>query len=113
MLVRIYGFNWNAYTKRVMPAFAHWLIDGNEQEVYKLFEQTRCAREERFTPSAVQKLLTWPRAQAFVRQLPKGFYTHREYQKLCSAEQFTALSDSYAFRHPPQLYQNSSVIRAV
>ncbi|HLZ61729.1 MAG TPA: hypothetical protein VKR06_32700 [Ktedonosporobacter sp.] len=113
MLVRIHGFDWGVYAKRVMPAFTQWLIEGDESSIYQLYQQTRCAREERFTPHTMQGILTWPRAEAFIKQLPRGLHSHREYQKLCSAEQFTAINDVYVYRHPPQLYQNSDAVRVI
>jgi hypothetical protein len=48
-----------------------------------------------------------------VQQIPRGPLTNKEYQLLCTAEQFTTLSDSYIYHHPPQLYQNSDAIRAI
>ncbi len=113
MMVRVYGFDWEAYTGLVMPAFAHWLVEGDETAIYQLYKQTRCAREEQFIPPAMQQTLTWTRAQAFVQQLPRGTHTRKEYQILCSAEQFSAVNDSYIHRHSPQLYQNSDALRAV
>lgn len=113
MFVRIYGFDWENYTKRVMPAFQSWLTEGNETPVYQLYEKTRCAREEKYLPIAMQTLRTWTRAQIFVQQLPQGTQTSHEYQILCTADTFTALSDKYVHRHPPQLYQNSDALRAV
>src|SRR5882757_7177651 len=112
-MVRVYGFDWEAYTGLVMPAFAHWLVDGNETAIHQLYQQTRCALEEQFIPSAMQLLSTWLRAKTFVQQLPRGSHTNKEYQLLCTAEQFTTLSDSYIYHHPPQLYKNSDAIRAV
>ncbi len=64
-------------------------------------------------PAALQRARIWPRAQVFAETLPLGPYSRREYQKLCSAEHFTAVSDSYMYRHAPQLYQNPEPIRAV
>ncbi len=93
-----------------MPAFARWLIDGEETLIYQLYQQTRSAREERFVPEALQSSCNWSRASAFVKQLPRGSHTRREYQLLCAAEQFTALSDKYIHRHPPQLYQHSDAV---
>jgi len=112
-MARVYGFDWEAYTGLVMPAFAHWLVDGNETIIYQLYQQTRCALEEQFIPSAMQLLSTWLRAKTFVQQIPRGPHTNKEYQLLCTAEQFITLSDSYIYHHPPQLYQNSDAIRAV
>ncbi|MBO0782582.1 MAG: hypothetical protein J2P37_27520 [Ktedonobacteraceae bacterium] len=112
-MARIYGFDWNVYEKRIMPAFARWLIDDDETALYRLYERTRCAREEGVIPPAMREMCTWTRAQAFLRQLPRGPYSYREYHKLCSAQQFTALSDLYVYRHPPRLYQTSEAVRAV
>ncbi|GCE20339.1 hypothetical protein [Dictyobacter kobayashii] len=113
MTVRIYGFNWETYTQRVMPAFKLWLTQKDESQIYTLYTQTRCFREEHFLPPAMQPLRTWSRAQTFVQQLPQGPQTQREYALLCSAETFTDLSDSYVHKHPPQLYQNIDALRAV
>jgi hypothetical protein len=96
-----------------MPAFEEWLIEGDDDAVQQLFEQTRCAFEERFLPETVQRLRVWPRARAFAQTLPRGPYSRREYHKLCSAEQFTALSDRYLYKHAPQLYQQSDALRSV
>ena len=95
-----------------MPAFEEWLIEGDENAAQQLFEQTRCAFEERFLPETVQRLRVWPRARAFAKTLPRGPYSRREYHKLCSAEHFTALSDRYLYRHAPQLYQQSDALRS-
>ncbi len=113
MFVRIYGFDWENYTKRVMPAFQCWLIDGNETLVYQLYEKTRCAREEQFLPLAMYAIRTWTRAQLFMQQLPQGAQTRHEYQILCTADAFTKLSDKYVQRHPPQLYPNSDALRTI
>ncbi len=112
-MARVYGFDWEAYTGLVMPAFARWLIDGNETVIHQLYQQTRCALEEQFIPSAMQLSCTWLRAKTFVQQLPRGSHTNKEYQLLCSAEQFTKLSDNYMYHHPPQLYQNSDAVRVI
>lgn len=112
-MTRVYGFDWEAYTDLVMPAFAHWLVDGDETVIHQLYQQTRCALEEQFLPSTMQLLSTWLRAKTFVKQLPRGSHTNKEYQLLCTAEQFTKLSDSYVHHHSPQLYQNSDAIRAM
>ncbi len=109
----VYGFDWEAYTDLVMPAFAHWLVDGNETVIYQLYQQTRCAQEEQFIPSAIQLLSTWLRAKTFVQQLPRGSHINKEYQLLCNAEQFTKVSDNYIHHHPPQLYHNSDAIRTI
>ena len=113
MIVRIHGFDWEAYTKWVMPAFAHWLIEGDEAGVSQLYQQTRAAREEQFIPAALRQACDWPRAQAFVRQLARSTHTRHEYQTLCASEEFTPLSDRYIHRYPPQLYQNSDALRAI
>lgn len=113
MAVQVHGFDWKAYSQHVMPTLAQWLIDRDQSAVQQLFEQTRCAREEQFLPPSMQRLRIWPRAQAFVEALPRGPYSRREYQKLCSAEHFTALSDRYLYKYAPQLYQNSPALRSV
>ncbi len=113
MAVQLHAFNWEVYAERVMPAFEEWLIEGDESAAQQLFEQTRCALEERFLPETVQRLRVWPRARAFAKTLPRGPYSRREYHKLCSAEHFTALSDRYLYRHAPQLYQQSDALRSV
>ncbi len=113
MIVRVHGFDWVVYSERVMPAFANWLIDNDENAIYQLYEQTRCAKNEQYVPDAVKHLCTWPRAQAFVKQLPRGPQARREYQRLCAAELFTLLSDNYMRQYPPRLYQNSEALRAV
>jgi len=112
-MARVYGFDWEIYAQRVMPAFARWLIDDDETNIYQLYRQTRCAQEEQFVPHIMQQLQTWPRAQAFVQQLPRGLHAHREYQQLCDAVYFTDLSDLYFHRHPPQLYQNATPLRVI
>ena len=113
MAVQLHAFNWEVYAERVMPAFEEWLIEDDENAALQLFEQTRCAFEERFLPETVQRLRVWPRARAFAKTLPRGPYSRREYHKLCSAEHFTALSDRYLYRHAPQLYQQSDALRSV
>jgi hypothetical protein len=113
MFVRLYGFDWENYTKRVMPAFQCWLTEGNETLVYQLYEKTRCAREEQFLPLAMYAIQTWARAQIFVQQLPQGVQTRHEYQILCTADAFTKLSDKYVQRHPPQLYPSSDALRTI
>jgi hypothetical protein len=112
-MARIYGFDWHAYEKRIMPAFAKWLIDDDETAVLQMYEQTRCAREEGLIPPSMREMSTWSRALTFLRQLPRGPYSYREYHKLCDAVEFSELSDLYVYRHPPQLYQNADAIRAV
>src|SRR2546426_4398378 len=113
MAVQIHGFDWAVYAERVMPAFAPWLMDGDERAVYELFKQTRCAREEAFLPEPMKRLSAWARAETFVDGLPRGPHSLREYAKLCSVEQFTALSDSYLHCHAPHLYQNSDALRII
>jgi hypothetical protein len=113
MAAYLHGFDWVAYAGHVMPAFARWLIEEEESAVYQLFAQTRCAREERFLPAAMQRLSTWSRAREFIKTLPRGPQSRREYAKLCSAEHFTALSDRYLYKQPPQLYQNSDTLRSI
>ncbi|HET8846270.1 MAG TPA: hypothetical protein VFN35_32715 [Ktedonobacteraceae bacterium] len=113
MVVQVHGFDWGVYTERIMPAFEQWLIQRDEEIIYRLFKETRCAREESFIPAPLQRSRIWPRAKAFAETLPLGPYSRREYQKLCSAEHFTALSDRYMYKHAPQLYQNPEPIRAV
>lgn len=113
MVVQLHALNWDVYAERVMPAFEDWLIEGDETGAQELFEQTRCAFEERFLPETVQRLRVWPRARAFAQTLPRGPYSRREYHKLCSAEHFTALSDRYLYKHAPQLYQQSDALRSV
>jgi hypothetical protein len=112
-MLRIHGFNWDFYARRVMPAFAQWLIDESETEAQKLYEKTRSAREEAIYPAMMHRLQSWNRAQTFIHQLPRGPYLQREYRKLCSAEQFTDLSDRYVHLHPPQLPQHSDAIRII
>lgn len=113
MSVHIYCFDWAVYSERIMPAFARWLIDGDESTVYKLFAKTRCAQEEQYLPEPMQRLRLWPRAKAFVDAMPRGPHSRKEYARLCSAEQFTALSDRYLHHYTPHLYQNSVALRAV
>ncbi len=113
MLARVYGFNWDVYTDTIMPAFTRWLVHEDEQMIHQLYEQTRCAGEEQFTPALMQSIRTWPRAQAFVQQLPQSSYTQREYQLLCDPESFTAMSDIYVHHHPPRLYRQSNALRVI
>ncbi len=113
VMIQVHGFDWTAYAEHVMPAFEQWLVQRDEQTIARLFKETRCAREEAFMPPALQRALIWPRARVFAETLPLGPYSRREYQKLCSAEHFTAVSDSYMYRHAPQLYQNPEPIRAI
>ncbi|GCE13315.1 hypothetical protein [Tengunoibacter tsumagoiensis] len=113
MIVRIHGFDWGAYTERVMPAFARWLVDGDSSFVSELYQQTQNAREESFLPAPLRPVCSWPRAQTFVKQLPRGTHTLPEYQALCTPTLYTPLSDSYIHRHPPQLYQQSEALRVI
>ncbi|HEY1354427.1 MAG TPA: hypothetical protein VGF67_32860 [Ktedonobacteraceae bacterium] len=113
MVLQVHGFDWVAYAEHIMPAFEQWLVQRDDSAIYRLFKETRCAREEAFVPPALQRARIWPRAKTFADTLPLGPYSRREYQKICSAEHFTALSDRYMHRHAPQLYQNPEPIRAV
>ena len=113
MLARVHGFNWDVYTGYIMPAFTRWLVHDDTKMICQLYERTRCAQEEQFTPALMHDLRTWPRAQAFVEQLPRGSYTQREYEFLCDPRSFTAVSDIYVHRHPPRLYRHSSAIRVI
>ncbi len=113
MFVRLHGFDWMVYSERVMPAFAHWLVDGDETAIEQLYKETRSARGEQFVPDAVKHLCIWPRAQEFVKQLPRGPQARQEYQNLCTTELFTALSDRYVRQYPPRLYQDSEALRSV
>jgi hypothetical protein len=113
MFVRLHGFDWMVYSERVMPAFASWLVDGDEKAVEQLYKETRSARGEQFVPEAVKHLCIWPRAQAFVKQLPRGPQARQEYQNLCTSELFTTLSDRYIRQYPPRLYQDSEALRSV
>ena len=113
MLAHIYGFNWDVYTDYIMPAFTRWLVHDDTKMISQLYERTRCAHEEQFTPEIMHHLRTWPRAQDFVRQLPQGSYTRHEYQLLCDPWSFTAVSDIYVHRHPPRLYRQSNAIRVM
>ena len=113
MSIKVYCFDWAVYAERIMPAFARWLIDGEESSVYNLFTKTRCAQEEQFLPDPMQRLRIWPRAKAFVDAIPRGPHSRKEYAKLCSAAQFTALSDRYLHHYTPHLYQNSVALRSL
>jgi len=113
MIVQVHSFDWTVYAERVMPAFARWLINKDETSIYQLFERTRCAIEEQFLPEPMQRLGVWPRAKSFVDALPRGPHSRKEYAKLCSAEQYTLLSDHYLHHHAPHLYQNSPALRTV
>jgi hypothetical protein len=96
-----------------MPAFMEWLVEDNAVTVQQLYVKTRCAREEALMPAAMRPIQTWTRAQSFIKLLPRGPHASREYRKLCSAEQFTALSDRYVYRHLPRLYRDDEALRAV
>src|SRR5437588_864853 len=113
MTIQLHGFNWEIYSGRIMPAFKKWLVEDNAATVQQFYEKTRCAHEEAIMPPAMRTIQTWTRAQSFIKQLPRGPQASREYRKLCSAEQFTALSDRYVYRYPPRLYQNDDALRAV
>lgn len=113
MVVQVHGFDWEAYAKHIMPAFEQWLIQRDDSEVYRLFKETRCAREEALMPAPLQHARLWLRAKSFADTLPRGPYSRREYQKLCSADQFTSLSDRYMYKHAPQLYKNPTAIRTI
>ena len=69
MAVQLHGFDWRVYAEQVMPAFEQWLIEGDEIAALQLFEQTRCAYEERFLPDPMQRLRVWTRARAFAQTL--------------------------------------------
>ncbi|WP_052888077.1 hypothetical protein [Thermogemmatispora carboxidivorans] len=109
----VYGFNWKRYRERVMPAFARWLTANEVGEVEALYAATRLAYEEAFLPEAMQSARTWPRAAAFVAALPRGPHSLYEYRLLCSAEEFTALSDRYLYRHVPHLHRCSEALATV
>ncbi len=113
MIILVHGFDWEIYAQRVMPAFASWLIDRDETAIHQLFKRTRCALEEQFLPKTMQRLCIWPRAKTFVDALPRGPHSRREYAKLCSAEQFTILSDQYLHSYTPHLYQDSAALRCL
>jgi hypothetical protein len=113
MTIQLHGFNWEIYSGRIMPAFMKWLVENDAAAVQKFYEKTRCAHEEAIMPPAMRPIQTWTRAQSFIKLLPRGPHASREYRKLCSAEQFTALSDRYVYRYPPRLYQNDDALRAV
>src|SRR5580700_10860569 len=99
MTIHIHGFDWHVYAKQVMPAFARWFLERDETAIYQLFAQTRCAREEEFLPAPMQRMRVWLRAKEFVDSLPRGPHSRKEYTKLCSVEQFTALSDRYLHQY--------------
>jgi hypothetical protein len=113
MIVRIHGFDWQVYIQQVMPALNNWLIERDENPLYQMYQLTRCAREEQCVPAPLQSLCTWPRARAYVKQLLDSPHARREYAHLCSPEQFTATSDRYIYRHPPQLLRPSEALATV
>lgn len=113
MTIQLHGFNWETYSGGVMPAFMEWLVEDNAAAVQQLYQKTRCAHEEALMPPAMRPIQTWTRAQSFIKQLPRGPYASSEYRKLCSAEQFTVLSDRYVYRHQPRLYRDDEALRAV
>lgn len=113
MLTRLYGFDWSSYTQHVMPAFARWLVEGDEEPIRTLYLQTRCAREEESLPTLLQPQNTWIRAQQRIAHLSRGTHALQEYRTLCSAEDFTHLSDHYLYRHPPRLYPDSDALRVL
>lgn len=113
-MMRIFGFNWEVYTQTVMPAFACWLTERDEESIQQLYQQTRSAREERVLPAALRQLRSYARARTTVLQLPQTTHAGQEYRSLCSAEQFTAQSDRYSNLHCPQLLsQNLGALRVV
>jgi hypothetical protein len=109
----IYGFDWRSYRELVMPAFARWLTANDAGEVEALYAATSLAYEEAFLPAAMQSARTWPRAVAFVATLPRGPHSLYEYRLLCSADEFTVLSDRYLYRHVPHLHRCSEALAAV
>ena len=113
MVIQVHGFDWDIYAEQVMPAFGQCFLENDERTLLALFEKTRCSYEEQFLPDPMQRLRVWPRAYTFIQTLPRGPYSRREYQKLCLAAHYTAMSDRYLFRHPPQLYQHSNALRSV
>ena len=113
MRILLYGFNWKVYAEKIMPAFSRWLIANDEGLLYELYCKSRCAVEEEFLPSVMRHLQTWTRALQAVHKLPRGPHIQQEYQLLCTADTFTAVSDLYVHRHPPQLTPCSDAIRAI
>jgi hypothetical protein len=113
MIVRVHGFAWLIYVQQVMPALRYWLLDKDEYSIYQLYQQTRCAQDEQCLPPPLQALCTWSRAQSFVQQLPRNAHARSEYAHLCSPERFTAMSDRYIYRHPPQLIPPSEALRTL
>jgi hypothetical protein len=112
-MVQVHNFDWDVYSENIMPAFEHWLVKGNEGPIQNLFTNTRCSLEEQFLPSLIRKLSIWPRANAFITSLPRGPHSLREYRQICSARQFTNLSDRYLHHHAPRLYQESDALRTI
>jgi hypothetical protein len=108
--MQLYGFDWSLYRDRIMPAFARWLLENDARAVQALYEGTRLAYEEAFVPAVMEGARTWPRALAFVESLPRGPHSLHEYRLLCSAEEFTALSDRYLYRHIPHLCRPSEAL---
>lgn len=112
-MIQVHNFDWEVYSENIMPAFEQWLVKGDETAVQDLFAQTRCALEEQFLPSLIRKLSIWPRACSFIASLPRGPHSLREYHQICSARQFTNLSDRYLHHHAPRLYQESDALRTI
>ena len=112
-MIHIHGFDWEAYTTSVMPAFAQWLLEGDESQIYHLYARTRNAHEEEFIPPAMRDVCTWTRARTFVKQLPQSIHTQYEYHILCNAEAFTKISDHYIHKHPPQIYPQTDTLRTI
>lgn len=110
MIVRIHGFDWHIYSQQVMPALGGWLLGEDGKSAQQMYQKTRCAQEEQCVPAPLQSLCTWPRAQAYVKQLPRSPHARSEYEHLCSPERFTATSDRYVYRHPPQLLPSSEAL---
>lgn len=113
MIVRVHGFAWLPYMQQVMPALGSWLLGKDEHIIYQMYQQTRCAQDEQYLPPPLQALCTWSRAQSFVQQLPRNSHARNEYAHLCSPERFTATSDRYIYRHPPQLIPSSEALRTL
>jgi hypothetical protein len=113
MIIRLYGFDWIVYKERIMPALAAWLVDGDVEQAHQLFLHTRCSQEEQAMPAPLRLQATWPRSQTFVQRLPRSPHMLQEYALLCSAEQFTSVSDRYAHQHTPQLQQQAEALRTV
>lgn len=96
-----------------MPAFACWLLEGDARRIASLYERTRSAVEEQALPTFLQAIQTWTRAQRFVKQLPRGEQALAEYRQLCSPGEFSAQSDTYVYRHAPQLYSDPEPLRVL